>query len=257
MDCNEVRAILQESIFNFVNQYKTKNNLTTSWEIPLVGFADANGDYIKSLQDIISKTHYKPQDFLSDCTIIVSYFLPFSAEIGRSNCKGEIPSQAWVIAYNETNKMFLEINNYLIRLIEQWDYRAVSPQPVGMIDSQHIYSNWSQRHIAYAAGLGTFGINNMLITEAGTCGRFYSMITDLPIKPDYPLKTERCLYKQNGTCGLCAKKCPIHALDFEKAFNRNACASRLDRFEQEFGADVCGKCTLGLPCTYHNPTLKS
>lgn len=132
------------------------------------------------------------------------------------------------ISYNllmRINQMFLDINKYLIQLIEQWGYHAVSPQPVGMIDNTHIYSNWSQRHIAYAAGLGTFGVNNMLITDA-------------------------------GTCGLCVRRCPIHALDLKKPFDRNACASRLGLFEKRLGADACGKCTTQLPCTYHSPLKK-
>lgn len=149
--------------------------------------------------------------------------------------------------------MFLDLNNHLTNLIEEWGYRAVSPSAVGTIDAKHIYSNWSQRHIAYSAGLGTFGINNMLITEAGTCGRFYSLITNLPVEPDHPLVTEHCLYKQNGSCGLCVKQCPIHALNLEKPFDRVACATRLDGFDKRFGADVCGKCVVGLPCTYENP----
>lgn len=64
-----------------------------------------------------------------------------------------------------------------------------------MVDKEHIYSNWSQRHVGYIAGLGTFGLNNMLITDQGTCGRFYSLITNLPVEPDQPLQEERCLWK--------------------------------------------------------------
>lgn len=253
MNSNEVKQALQKSITQFINAYKTINSLSTSWKLPIVGFADTDTAYILSLREIVSPTHYMPQDFLSDCTVIISYFLPFDTEIGQSNNGNTEPSPTWVTAYNETNQMFLEINKHLIQLIGRWGFHAVSPQTVGMIDSTHIYSNWSQRHIAYAAGLGTFGVNNMLITEAGTCGRFYSLITDLPVEPDYPLKEERCLYKRSGVCGLCVRRCPIQALALEKPFDRNACASRLEGFERRLGADVCGKCTVKLPCTYHNP----
>lgn len=46
---------------------------------------------------------------------------------------------------------------------------------------------------------------NMLVTEEGTCGRFYSLITNLPVAPDQYLTEERCLYKHSEICGLCEK----------------------------------------------------
>lgn len=254
MKAEEVKSVFQKSIVQFISDYKSNNHLTTNWQTPLIGFADAKSDYFKDLKKIVSETHYEPQMFMTDCTIVISYFLPFSSDIGHSNKEGDEPSLLWVTAYNETNKLFLEINQHLIRLIERWGYQAVSPSPVGMIDDEHIYSNWSQRHVAFAAGLGTFGVNNMLITEAGTCGRLYSLITNLPVEPDQPLSEERCLYKRCETCGLCVKRCPIHALDLKESFDRAACAKRLDGFDKKFGADVCGKCVVNLPCTYQNPT---
>ena len=38
-------------------------------------------------------------------------------------------------------------------------------------------SNWSERHVAYVCGLGTFGCQG-LITSKGLAGRFGSIITD-------------------------------------------------------------------------------
>lgn len=39
-------------------------------------------------------------------------------------------------------------------------------------------SEWSHRHAAYIAGLGIFGINNMLITNKGCVGRIPSFYED-------------------------------------------------------------------------------
>ena len=257
MNSLEVKAVLLNDIRRFTEEYRIKNALATNWKAPMLGFADAKAPGILSLRKLVSETHYMPQDLLPDCTIILSYFLPFSPEIGKSNREGDIPSATWATAYTETNRMFVELNRSLARRINEWGYRAAAPQSVGMIDNTHLYSNWSQRHIACAAGLGTFGVNNMLITEAGTCGRFHSLVTNLPLEPDRPLEEERCLYKRNGTCGLCVKRCPVHALDLNSPFKRSVCASRLDEFEKRLGAHVCGKCTVDLPCTYRNPLKKS
>lgn len=44
-----------------------------------------------------------------------------------------------------------------------------------------------------------------------------------------------------------------HTLTAEKPFNRRACAERLDVFRENLGADVCGKCDVGLPCSFKSP----
>ena len=250
-----IKTELCKTVNAFVSMHKQNHHVTTNWKESIVGFADVNHPYIRNLRNLISSTHYMPEDFLPDCTVILSCFLPFANEIGDSNIAGDVPSAIWVNAYNETNQMFTELGEHIRHVISQWGYAAVVPAPVGTIDADHIYSNWSQRHIAYAAGIGTFGVNNMLITDSGTCGRFFSLITNLPVAPDTPLKEERCLYKRNGACGFCIKQCPIHAIRSEKPFDRRSCFERLANFKRYLGANACGKCVVGLPCTFHNPSM--
>ena len=72
-----MRNIIKKSISDFIDNYCKKNNLERIWEEPIVGFADVNSDYIKNLKNVVLESHYSPNDFLDDATIIVSYFLPF------------------------------------------------------------------------------------------------------------------------------------------------------------------------------------
>jgi len=44
-------------------------------------------------------------------------------------------------------------------------------------------SNWSERHIAYAAGMGTFSLNDAFITEKGIAIKLLSVVTELEIFP--------------------------------------------------------------------------
>ena len=254
-DTNKIKSTIYINIVDVIKEYKKKNSLKTEWKQPITGFADARGTCFQSLRKIISPTHYIPQDFLSDCTVVLSYFLPFENDIGYRNESGYDPDPVWITAYIETNQLFSALNDFLIDLCKKWGYSAVTPAPAGMIDKEHIYSNWSQRHVAYAAGLGTFGLNNMLITDQGTCGRFYSLITNLPVQSDQPLQEERCLYKKAGVCGLCVKQCPIHAFNSDNEFDRKRCEAHLAELEECFGGDACGKCVVGLPCTYQIPEL--
>ena len=247
-----MRDTIIKWISDFIDDYCKENNLERIWEEPIVGFADANSDYIKNLKNVVLESHYSPKDFLEDATIIVSYFLPFKREIGKSNkCEG-LPSEAWAKAYIDTNKMAQDINEYIVDEIEKLGYKGVNPVNAGVFDQNILKSNWSQRHMAYAAGIGTFGINNLLISEKGSCGRYFSVITNLDVKSDEPIKEERCMYKKDKLCGVCVKRCKNNALTYE-GFDRFKCSSQLQENKKILGASVCGKCAAELPCSYKNP----
>ena len=246
------QALLRE-MAQFLEDYRTRTGAVTRWKPPLLGFAGANHPYVRRLRELVSPTHYLPEDILPGATVILSYFVGFPEDVGTGNIRGDTPSPQWALAYGETNEMFLHMNEHLRQVIESWGYRAASPERVGTLGPDRIYSNWSQRHIAYAAGLGTFGMNNMLITQNGTCGRLYSLVTDLPAAPGAPLEEELCLYKREGTCGACIRRCPLGALSPNAPFDRRKCYEQLSRHEALLGERVCGKCVVGMPCTFRAP----
>ncbi len=67
---------------------------------------------------------------------------------------------------------------------------------------------FSHRHAAYLAGLGTFGVNNMLLTpQYGPRVRFTSILTTAELPPD-PVMTEQLCVR----CMRCARSCPAHAI---------------------------------------------
>ena len=248
-----MREKIQQEMEQFIADYRRETGIETDWKKPLIGFADAFHPVIRSLRELVSETHYMPEDILPEPTVILAYFLPFREDIGRSNAEGELPSKMWAQAYTDTNTMFPLLNRRLQRVIEGWGYRAATPEGIGTLGPDRIYSNWSQRHIAYAAGLGTFGVNNMLITKEGCCGRYFTLVTDLPVSPDRPIEEENCLYKRNGGCGLCLRRCPAGALHCNAPFDRAACYEQLRSNETDFSEKVCGKCVVGLPCTFRAP----
>lgn len=117
-------------------------------------------------------------------------------------------------------------------------------------------SDWSHRHVAWIAGLGTFGLHNLLITARGCCGRLGSFVTDAACTPSASPGFEYCLFKSKGTCGACVKNCVTGALK-EDSFDRHRCYGLLLEnaalFENEGLADVCGKCTCAVPCSFAIP----
>ena len=120
-------------------------------------------------------------------------------------------------------------------------------------------SDWSHRHAAYAAGLGTFGLHNLLITEAGCCGRLGSVITDLALEPTPRPTGEYCLRKAGFECQACADHCTFDALKIDR-YDRFACYHQClvnaEAFQDVGLADVCGKCCAHVPCSVRNPVRR-
>ncbi|WP_223226424.1 epoxyqueuosine reductase [Sporomusa sp. GT1] len=264
----DFKQLITTMIQTYVQEYQKKPGITSVWGEPLVGFADANHPDISNLKDIISPQHVMPHEVIENPTIIIAYFLPFTKELADTNkAPGNVSSPEWARTYEETNRMFGELNNYLIAAIQEMGYEAGVSKAATTFDQERLISNWSQRHIARVAGLGTFGLNNMLISSNGCCGRYSTVITNLPIEPDKPLDDNYCLYKSKGICGACIKHCPSGALtvtgyDRQKCFQvclKNAeiykdfgssYSDETGKNANSAGSEVCGKCLVNVPCAF-------
>lgn len=67
---------------------------------------------------------------------------------------------------------------------------------------------FSHRHAAFLAGIGTFGLNNMLLTPGyGPRIRFGSILTSAVLPPDPVMTTDLCT-----RCRACVDACPTRAL---------------------------------------------
>lgn len=242
---------MQTKIDQMIDDYCRENNIERIWKPVIVRFADAESPMWERFKELVLDTHLTPQDLLAEAAVVLSYFLPFVREVAISNVQGERPSETWARAYVTTNKMAAVLNEQLTDVIEEMGYTAAIPVSAGTFDETILKSDWSQRHIAWLAGHGTFGINNMLISDLGSCGRYFSVVTSLPVTPGQPVEEERCLYKRDGSCHVCIDRCPVDAFS-KDGFARADCFERLleNRTDKIPGAQVCGKCDVGLPCSF-------
>lgn len=255
-------------IREYVGEYEKRPDISTTWGVPLVGFADAYHPEILNLKETISETHKLPMDVLPTASIVIAYFVPFTKQLAHTNrTNNEIASPEWALAYEETNAMFCKMNEFLIAELKSMGYDAAVSPEAATFDQDKLISNWSQRHFAKSAGLGTFGINNMLITKSGCCGRYNTIVTNLDVKPDQPLTEEYCIYKKCGRCVACVSRCPSGALTV-KGYDREKCYQVLKKNAElymEFGSsysnetgnqpnstgsEVCGKCVSNVPCSF-------
>ena len=226
----------------------------TRYRLPLVGFAEATDPRFVQLREIAEPTHWLPSDLLPGVRSVVAFFLPFAEEIVEANrAHPRHVAREWAVAYVETNALINEINQRLILALAQRGVRAAAQPATHNWDPVTLVSRWSHKSVAAIAGLGSFGLHHMLITDAGCAGRCGSLVLDVALElapaPGASVG-ERCRYFHDGSCQVCVERCPTGALT-EAGLDKQRCYAWLqqvgDHFRELGLADVCGKCATG-PC---------
>jgi len=252
----ELSNFIRETIIDEVN----KNELTTKYRNPIIGFVSANDPDFSNLSKWTEFRHLMPEELLPGARSVVCFFLPFAPEIAYANEKeNEKVAREWGIAYHETNTFIGQITSRLIELLGQSGIQAAAEPATGNFDKDALKSHWSHKSIAVLAGIGSFGLHQLVITDAGCSGRFGSIVIDAELPIGKPERKERCEYFDLGTCMDCAFGCPVNAIDEEESFNRQSCWEQCLKNAEDFldlGAEVqvCGKCAVVGPCTLESAT---
>lgn len=249
---NKIQSMIKE----FVKHYSETRKVQTKWEEPLIAYANTMDSMFYNLKSVVGPLHAMPRELLPEGKTVVAYFIPFGKGVVESNITGKESSEIWARAYIETNQLILDLNIFIKEELEKLGYKTEITPATHNFDSKKLISNWSHRHVAFIAGLGTFGINNMLITDKGCCGRIGSFITDLKIEPTKRRDGENCLYKYSGTCKKCVDRCVNDALTVD-GFDRHKCYEMCLYNAKQYPdiglCDVCGKCLVDIPCSLVNP----
>lgn len=239
---------------------------TQIYEGPLMGCAAADDPlfpYLKDRPDIYGPMLRLPGEWLPGAVSVVSFFLPFTKAVRDSNRPDlSRPSDLWLHGRVEGQEFLNRATTFLADLLREAGGKVIIPSqdpdfavirdPARLDRGEPPYvSNWSERHAAFIAGLGTFGLSKHLITEKGVCGRFSSVITDLPLtvtERPYTDPYEYCTF-----CGACRKRCPVDAIGPTEKHNPTCsdyCKTTRERFSPRYG---CGKCQLSVPCETRRP----
>lgn len=248
---------IQEKTAQFIlnsplNNVKELNNLQI-WDQPLVGVASANDSLWERLkaQDAVGPQHLLPQELLQGAVSVISYFLPFTAQIRRSNCTNYLPSTEWLYGRYEGELLNDSIRQFIVSLIEGMGGRALAPALDRRFAVVNMRSNWSERHAAFVAGLGTFSLSRSMITRLGSAGRFGSVIVDIELQPtvrEYQKIDEYCV-----KCGACIDRCPPRAIS-KAGKDNDVCSHYVEETKLKYSPRYgCGKCQTAVPCEGRNP----
>ena len=181
---------------------------------------------------------------------MVSFFLPFAAWVAEANARDrDQVAREWAVAYVETNELIGRVCAQLVESLAERGIHAAAEPATHNFDPDTLVSRWAHKSVAIIAGLGSFGLHQMVITDAGCAGRFGSLVVDCDLAVTPVPARERCLYYFDGSCHECVDRCPIGALSLDGALDKHRCNRRLlalaRAYPSDSPADACGKCAIG------------
>ncbi len=243
---------------------------TLIFEEPLFGFASADDDIFETFRrkEVIGANYFGPYEWLPEARSVVALFLPFSEAVRRSNRTDPTdPSKEWLYARIEgqefISKYTAAIRDHLGEMgmaagVPALDERfevKIEPTVSRLRPDFHADSRWSERHAAYACGLGTFGLSRGLITEKGMAGRFASLIVAAEFEPTgrkYTGIDDYCI-----KCGVGAGNCPAKAISLKHGKNNLKCHMHVQKMKKKYSPRYgCGKCQVGVPCEFRSPVKR-
>lgn len=224
---------------------------------PLLGVAPAEDELFECLksEDAVGPHHLSPQQWLPTAKTVISYFLPFTKEVRQANRAKGLPAREWLYGRIEGELFNKALSQFIVDWFAKAGFDAISPALDNRFQVTNRRSNWSERHVAYVAGLGTLSLNCSLITKQGSAGRLGSIIVSASIEPTPRYYTER---EENCShCGACILRCPPLAIT-SSGKDHVVCSGYLDRVKARFDPRYgCGKCQTAVPCEDRIPKTTS
>ena len=273
---SEIKTWIKKEILAIVNNSQ-ENDLQyayreKAWDEPLVGFSNAGDSYYYFFKEDTGDFYWMPleafkikyaEDIKAEELTVITYVLPQTEKTKKLNrAESVYPAENWT-----RSRIYGEQFNNLLRkeivdLLTGKGYSAVAPVllPGWQVKKDTKYGfacNWSERHAAFVAGLGTFGLCDGLITARGKAVRIGSVVAKIAAEPDkreYLDKNEYCLFYSGGKCRKCAKRCPAGAIS-ENGHDKQACNAYITGIITEYNQRCfnidgagCGLCQTGVPC---------
>jgi epoxyqueuosine reductase len=273
MDAQDVLRII-ETFVRSCPENSLKNAAgEPAWEEALIGFSSGADPCYEGFKDQVGDFHFLPKEIFDlsfpgreadseDLTVIV-WILP-QREATKADNRAEdfYPSERWVRARFPGEDFNVLLRKHVVEELGKQGVEAVAPilspeWKMVMSPKFGLSSRWSERHAAYASGLGTFGLCDGLITPKGKAHRVGSVVARIKIPPTprpYKNHREYCLYFTEGGCMVCAERCPVGAIS-EKGHDKKLCwdhaGGTCGKYVKEhYGFDGygCGLCQTAVPC---------
>lgn len=244
-----------------------------AWSKPRVGLCRADDPVFVRFKEAVGPFHWTPQEAYhlaypatqeeAKHLAVIVWILPQTEKTKQDNRRENLyPAERWARSRIFGESFNNKLRERVAKELTEQGYPAVAPMLLSEfhteISDRYTYaSTWSERHMAYAAGLGTFGLCDGLITPVGKAMRVGSVVAKMPVPSiDRPYENHYayCLFLSQGTCGRCIERCPVNAIS-KKGHDKKKCREylmthTLPYVKQKFGFEGygCGLCQTDVPC---------
>ena len=237
------------------------------FEHPIFSIARADDPGFLDIKrpEVVGEHHLLPHDWLPEAKSVISVFMPYNHGTVESNKKDDaVPSWEWLYTRVDGQQFLLALGAMIRDALLADGHKAVTPytedkfvmqvSTVPAPGTEHVppySSNWSERHVGVASGLGTFGLSTNFISRAGCAGRLISIVTDWEIEPDERDYDDWLGYCNR--CGACIRRCQAKAHLKDRPGNKDhsVCGAYIRKVCEQFTPRYgCGKCQSGIPCEY-------
>ena len=203
---------------------------------PIIGVAKGDDPIFLKYKEVVGPKHLTPAEMWLQSGLpgdpdiaarlrTVSIIFPYVERIrNESKTAKTMPAEIYSVGRNFANAFMDDMLEKTVSYFQKQGFQATSGmrspafQIIADEEALSVYSTWSERHIAFAASLGTFSLHEGFISEIGCNIRVTSIITDAPLEvtprnSDDPYAN--CLYYANGKCKKCVERCPGDAISEE------------------------------------------
>jgi epoxyqueuosine reductase QueG len=267
---------------------------------PLIGVAAGDDPLFDRYKELVGPRHKTPMEMWLDSGLkdpeggasalrILAIVFPFTNHIRQiARKETEIPAEIYALARNWATGFMAEVQYRTVSWFEEQGYEAQAAVKtdvhtlIPLLEKKIIYSTWSERHMAFAAGLGSFSLHEAFISEAGCNIRLATVTSAAPltVTPRYSDEPyHNCLHYTENSCDKCLERCPAEAITTE-GHDKMKCLAYLQKVEgvnrererlkpllKQYHRKVsdqdtryipagCAFCQFGVPCMDKNPMAK-
>ncbi len=270
------QAWISETVRRFLADSPTNNMQNQAgdraWDDALLGFASGADPIWQQYKEYVGPFHWTPWEVFNQHhpgdpvtageLTVIAWVLPQREMVRAANRKArKYPAEEWARIRIYGEECNAALRRHLADALGQAGHPAVAPMLAPnwtIVNSQRFgyASSWSERHAAHAAGLGTFGLCDGLITARGKALRVGSVVAKISLEPTprpYAGHRAYCSFFADGTCGKCIDRCPARAIT-TAGHDKEKCREHLARSREyvaktyRFAGYGCGLCQVGVPC---------
>ena len=272
-DAGWIRDCISRYVASEENSLQMDGSREPAWEEPLVGFSRGDDPLYRRFKEDIGPFVWTPPEIFGatfpdldvkpEALTVISWVLPQTERTRLDNRREKaVSAERWARSRKFGEDFNVKLRDHVVDVLRKAGREAVAPMnaPGWRWEKSKRYghaSSWSERHAAYASGLGTFGLCDGLITPRGKAMRCGSVVARIAVPPSerpYDDHHAYCLFYFDGSCGKCIKRCPADAISRE-GHDKEKCAQYVrdvssKSIRERFGFETsgCGLCQTGVPC---------